>query len=105
MATRKAFLMTLKPGNQDEYKRRHDRIWPELQSVLKEHGVSKYAIFLNRDNDQLFAYAEIESEALWEQIAETEVCRRWWAYMKELMITDPDSKPVTIVLDEVFYLD
>jgi L-rhamnose mutarotase len=105
MATRKAFLMTLKPGNQDEYERRHDPIWPELQRVLKEHGVSKYAIFLNRNNDQLFAYAEIESEASWQQIAETEVCRRWWSYMKDLMITDPENKPLTIALDEVFHLD
>lgn len=101
---RKAFLMTLKPGKQDEYERRHRPIWPELQQVLKEHGVSNYSIFLNRGTDQLVAYAEIESEALWQQIAETDVCRRWWAYMKELMLTTPDNSPVTISLDEVFHL-
>jgi L-rhamnose mutarotase len=102
---RKTFLMTLKPGNQDEYERRHQPIWPELQKVLKEHGVSNYSIFLNRSTDELFAYAEIKSEASWQQIAETEVCRRWWAYMKDLMLTNPDNSPLMIGLDRIFHLD
>lgn len=105
MAIRKAFLMTLKPGSQDEYERRHQPIWPELRKVLKEHGFSNYSIFLNRGTDQLFAYVELESEASWQQIAETEVCRRWWASMKDLMLTTADNKPALILLDEVFHLD
>jgi L-rhamnose mutarotase len=102
---RKAFLMTLKPGNQDEYERRHKPIWAELQKVLKTQGVSNYSIFLNRTTEQLFAYAEIESEDLWNQIAETEVCQRWWAYMKDLMLTNPDNSPVAVTLDEAFHID
>ena len=102
---RKAFSMTLKPGNQDEYQRRHQPIWPELQKIFKEHGVINYSIFLNRGTNQLFAYVEIESEASWEQISQTEVCRRWWAHMKDLMLTNSDNKPVMIALDRVFYLD
>jgi L-rhamnose mutarotase len=102
---RKAFLMTLKSGNQDEYERRHKPIWAELQEVLKTQGVSNYSIFLNRTTEQLFAYAEIESEDLWNQIAETEVCQRWWAYMKDLMLTNPDDSPVAVTLDEVFHID
>lgn len=102
---RKAFLMTLKPGNQDEYAKRHNPIWPELQAVLKEHGVSNYSIFLDREHDRLFAYAEIESNDLWQAIAGTEVCRRWWDHMKDLMLTNPDNSPVAYMLDEVFHLD
>lgn len=102
---RKAFLMTLKPGNQDEYERRHQPIWPELQELLTSHGVANYSIFLDRRTGHLFAYAEIESEALWNQIADTEVCRRWWAYMKDLMLTNPDDSPLAVTLDEVFHLD
>ena len=102
---RKAFLMTLKSGNEDEYEKRHNPIWPELQQVLKEHGVHNYSIFLDRATDRLFAYAEIESEELWQKIAETAVCRRWWSYMKELMLTNTDSSPQAIDLDEVFHLD
>ena len=52
---RKAFRMTLKPGLQAEYERRHNPIWPELQAILKRHGVSNYSIFLERDTNQLFA--------------------------------------------------
>ena len=102
---RKAFSMTLKPGCQDEYERRHQPIWPELRNVLKEHGVSNYSIFLNRGTDQLFAYVEIESEESWQQIAETDVCRCWWASMKDLMLTNSDNKPKSITLDRVFHLD
>jgi L-rhamnose mutarotase len=79
-----------------------NQYWPELRKVLKEHGVSNYSIFPNRGTGQLFAYVEIESEASWQQIAQTEVCRRWWAYMKDLMLTTSDSKPVMIALDKVF---
>ena len=102
---RKAFLMTLRPGHQDEYERRHNPIWPELREVLKRHGVSNYSIFLERASDRLFAYAEVESEELWRQIARTDACRRWWAHMKELMLTDPDDSPLAVDLDEVFHLD
>jgi L-rhamnose mutarotase len=102
---RKAFLMRLKPGQQQEYERRHNPIWPDLQGVLKDHGVSNYSIFLDRSTDQLFAYAEIASEEQWHEIAETEVCRLWWAQMKDLVLTNSDNSPVTIALDEVFHLD
>jgi L-rhamnose mutarotase len=102
---RKALLMKLKPGCQDEYERRHNPIWPELQAVLKEHGVSTYSIFLDRRTDQLFGYVEIESNSQWEQIAQIEVCQRWWAFMKELMETNSDDSPVTTELAEVFHLD
>jgi L-rhamnose mutarotase len=103
--TRKAFLMTLKPGNQEEYERRHNPIWAELQEVLTNHGVHNYSIFLDRRTEQLFAYAEIESEELWKRIAESEACRRWWSHMKDLMHTNPDDSPVAMALDEVFHLD
>ena len=102
---RKAFLMTLRPGSQAEYGRRHAAVWPDLLEVLKAHGVRNYSIFLERGADRLFAYAEIESEELWRRIAETEACRRWWSYMKELMLTNPDESPVAVDLVEVFHLD
>jgi L-rhamnose mutarotase len=102
---RKGFLMTLKPGHQEEYERRHNPIWPELELVLQQHGVHNYSLFLDRDTDRLFAYAELESEELWEQLAGTEICRRWWRYMKELMLTRLDESPVMVGLDEVFHLD
>ena len=103
---RKAFLMTLKPGTWIEYEKRHSPIWPELEAVLKSHGVHNYSIYLDRgSNRRLFAYAEVESEDLWRVIAQTEPCRRWWTHMKDLMLTNEDDSPVTSDLDEVFHLD
>ena len=102
---RKAFLMTLKPDCQAEYERRHNPIWPELQTVLKDHGVSNYSIFLDRETDRLFAYAEIESEERWQAIAGTDVCKKWWAHMKELMLTNADNSPLSAELGEVFHID
>lgn len=97
--------MTLKPDHQAEYERRHNPIWPELEEILRRHGVRNYSIFLDRQTDRLFAYAEIESEDRWRQIAQTEVCRRWWRRMEELMLTNEDHSPLTNDLYEVFHLD
>jgi len=102
---RKAFIMRLKPNQQGEYQRRHNPIWADLQAVLKQHGVHNYSIFLDRETDKLFAYAEIESEERWAAIANTEVCQRWWAMMADLMATNDDNSPVTIALDEIFHLE
>lgn len=102
---RKAFLMKLKPGMQEEYERRHNPVWPEMAQLLKTHGVGNYSIYLDRQTDNLFAYVELESEQLWEEIARNEVCRRWWEHMEELMLTNDDASPVSIPLTEVFHLD
>lgn len=102
---RKAFVMSVNAGAEDEYTRRHQPIWTELADVLREHGVHNYSIFLHPETRQLFGYVEIEDEARWHAIAETEVCRRWWAHMAELMPSHPDHRPVSRDLREVFHLD
>ena len=96
--------MQLHLGQVEEYTRRHNPIWPELQQVLEAHGVRNYAIFLHPETLQLFACAEIESEARWQAIAETAICRKWWSHMRELMVTEPDDRPTRIALQEVFHL-
>ncbi len=103
--TRKAFLMSVNPGKEAEYERRHRPIWPELEAVLKAHGVHNYSILLHPATRQLFAYAEIESEEQWAAIAQTPVCRKWWAHMKDLMPSNPDNSPVSQPLKEVFHVD
>jgi L-rhamnose mutarotase len=102
---RKAFVMQVNPGAEAEYARRHNPIWPELEAVLKENGVTNYSIFLLPETRQLFAYAETEDEARWAAIAATPVCRRWWAYMKEVMPSNPDNSPTARELREVFHLE
>jgi L-rhamnose mutarotase len=101
---RLAFRMSVHRGRHAEYERRHNPIWPELEAVLRDHGVVAYSIFLDPETGDLFAYAEVESEERWRAIAETEVCRRWWASMRELMPANADSSPVSRDLREVFRL-
>lgn len=101
---RKAFAMSVNPGSETEYERRHRPIWPELEAVLKAHGVLSYSIFLHEQTRTLFAYAEIEDEARWEAIAKTVECRRWWTHMKDIMPSNPDHSPVAATLKEVFHL-
>lgn len=79
---RKAFVMQVNPDAHEEYQRRHNPIWPELEAVLKAHGAHHYAIYLDKERHLLFATVEIESEARWEAVASTEVCQRWWKYMR-----------------------
>ena len=101
---RKAFVMSVNPGSEAEYARRHQPIWEELAAVLRAHGVHNYSIHLLPETRQLFGYAEIENEERWQSIAQTEVCRRWWKHMADVMPANPDSSPVSAPLQEVFYL-
>ena len=102
---RKAFLVSVNPDAHAEYEIRHRPIWDDLAEILKRHGVANYSIFLDDETSQLFGYVEIESEELWRSIAETEECRLWWAYMRDIMPTNDDNSPVSRELKEVFHLD
>lgn len=102
---RKAFLMHVNPDQHDEYERRHRPVWPEMEDTLCAHGVHNYSIFLDPDTNMLFAYVEIEDEARWAAIAQTDVCRRWWQHMRDLMPSNPDNSPISTDLQEVFHLD
>jgi L-rhamnose mutarotase len=102
---RKAFVMSVRAGAEAEYERRHRPIWPELEQVLRDHGVRNYSIFLHEETRRLFGYAEIEDEEKWAAIAGNPVCQKWWAYMQELMPSNPDNSPVSIGLREVFHID
>jgi len=102
---RKAFVMQVNPDAHEEYARRHNPIWPELEAVLKDHGAHHYAIYLDKARNLLFATVEIESEERWNAVANTDVCQRWWKYMGDVMPSNPDNSPVSSALKEVFYLD
>lgn len=102
---RAGFVMSVNRGKEAEYKKRHDELWPEMKKALHEHGVHNYSIFFHPLSHQLFGYLEVDSVMKWKKIAETEVCRRWWAYMKDIMPSNPDNSPVSEPLIEVFHLD
>jgi L-rhamnose mutarotase len=102
---RKAFVMSVNAGQEAEYERRHRPIWKELHDVLAAHGVHNYSIFLHPETRQLFGYAEIEDEARWAAIAQTEICQKWWKFMGDIMPANPDNSPVSSGLREVFHID
>lgn len=102
---RKAFVLSVDAGHEAEYERRHQPIWQELADTLTAHGARNYSIFLHPETRQLFGYVEIEDEARWEAIADTEVCQRWWRHMADIMPSNPDGSPVGLPLREVFHLD
>lgn len=101
---RKAFRMSVHADCHDEYARRHQPIWRELEETLRAHGVQDYSIFLDPQTSDLFAYAVIDSEERWAAIAATDVCRRWWQHMRDLMPANPDDSPVARDLREVFHI-
>ena len=101
---RKALKMKVYSQYHGEYKKRHDEIWESLKNVLKSRGAHNYSIFLDGETDSLFAYVELESEELWNKVAETEECKKWWDFMKDIMETNDDNSPKSVELKEVFYL-
>ncbi len=102
---RKAFRMSINPGAASEYERRHRPIWRDLEETLLEHGVRTYSIYLDPDTLDLFGYIEVDDEAMWNRVASTEVCQRWWRHMRDLMPTHEDNSPVSRDLREVFHIE
>ena len=96
--------MQLREGQAEEFHRRHDPVWPQLQALLEDEGVSNFSIFLHPQTHQLFAYAEIASEERWDVITRAEVYRDWWASLRELVDVAEDNTPVATELRELFYL-
>lgn len=104
MITRQAFKMFLKPGMEAEYEKRHNAIWPELKQLLLEAGVYDYSIFWDKDTNILFAVQKNSGDGGSQDLGSTEIVQKWWAYMADIMETNPDNSPVSIPLPEVFYL-
>lgn len=102
--------MFLRPGMAEEYRFRHARIFPELKQLLTDSGVRNYSIFLdpapNLDGTyNLYAYQETIGDGGSQDLGQTEVCQRWWAYMADIMLTNEDLSPVSISMSELFHMD
>ena len=104
MAERIAFRMVLNPGQAAEYKRRHDAIWPELTTALRKAGVSDYTIWLDPETNHLFATLLLAEDNSLADVPKTEINRRWWDFMADVMATAPDNSPVEVPLTKMFHL-
>lgn len=100
-----AFTMKLKAGFKDEYKRRHDNIWPELEILLKEAGISDYSIFLDEKSNTLFAVQKSSGDDSAMDLSTREIVKKWWFYMADIMETNPDYSPLIKPLELVFHMD
>ena len=104
MPERIAFRMNLNPGQAAEYEKRHDEIWPELAQALKDAGVADYSIWLDPETSHLFAILTRTDDHTMDALPQTEVVRRWWKFMADIMQTQPDNVPVQVDLRRVFHL-
>lgn len=100
-----AFRMRLCPGQEAEYKRRHDEIWPELVALLKDAGISDYSIHLDRETGTLFGVLWRHDDHKMDALPLAPVMKRWWAHMADIMETKPDNEPVAVPLETVFHME
>ena len=96
--------MKLFKGRVEEYKKRHDEIWPELVALLKATGISDYSIFLDESDGTLFGVLKVSKKEKMDELPANDVMKKWWAYMSYIMETNADNSPVSIPLQEIFYL-
>lgn len=102
---RLAFKMHLNPGQKEEYKKRHDELWPTLKDLLKNAGISDYSIFLDEETNMLFSVLKVDDPLALDVLPQKEVMKEWWAFMKDIMASNADNSPVSIPLQEVFHLE
>jgi L-rhamnose mutarotase len=104
MPERFAFRMNLDPGRADEYRKRHDELFPEMHTALKEAGISDYSIWLDEETNHLFAILTRTDDHGMDRLPEHPAVKRWWAHMADIMETDENNVPTQIPLREMFYL-
>jgi len=100
-----AFKMYLKEGQKEEYRKRHNELWPEVAELLKKSGISNYSIFLDESTDALFAVQTISKEKGSQSLGHQEIIKRWWNHMADIMEVNPDNSPVSEPLEEMFYME
>jgi len=84
-----AWVLEVRPGHEEEYKRRHDEIWPEMLEALRAAGISNYNIF--RHGLTLFGYFETDDLARTQAIlADDPVNARWGEWMGPIMKVEVD---------------
>lgn len=100
-----AFVMHIKPGGEQEYRARHQQVWPALLTDLKAAGCQNYSIFV-RGLD-IFAYMEVaDFQRFLQAMANSEANARWQAFMDDILSLEPDPAiGFPFALEEVFHLD
>lgn len=100
------FKLKLKGDLQEEYKKRHDEIWPDMLQVLDKAGIKNYSIW--NIGKELFGYYEVEDFDYSNKVqAESEIVAKWNVYMQDLLESKTDKKgnvvPSIEYMDLMFY--
>ena len=97
--------MTLKEGKLEEYKRKHDEVWPEISEILRSSGVTNYSIYYDKKDNTLIEYMELTDDNTFDQMEELETIKKWNIFMKDLLVTTSkeDASPIVDELLEVFH--
>ncbi len=100
------FCLQVKRDRLDEYRTRHQAVWPEMQEALRQTGWHNYSLFL-RDDGLLIGYVETpDFERALALMAATDVNRRWQEWMSDFFEGIPGRKAdeQMQVIPEVFHL-
>lgn len=100
-----AFKMKLKPGFKEEYRRRHNELWPDVKKLLRDNGISDYSIFFDEETNSLFAVEKIDESIAWKDLSNEPVIKAWWAHLADIMDVNPDNSPIISKLEMVFHLE
>src|SRR5580698_9817139 len=101
------FVLQVKPDRIEEYRRRHNEVWPEMKSALRESGWNNYSLFL-REDGLLVGY--LETLDFREALAEMErrdVNGCWQRDMAHFFFLSGDTRPDQSMtpLEEIFHID
>ncbi len=104
---RVGFVLKVKANRLEEYKQRHEAVWPEMLAALRETGWHNYSLFLRADG-LLFGYLETPNfEQALAGMAKKEINTRWQAEMAPFFEALEGQRPDEgmLQLEEVFHLD
>ena len=102
---RVCFLGRVRPGRLDEYRERHENVWPEMRAALAEAGWGNYSLFMTGDG-LLVGYLETyDYQAALEAMGATDVNRRWQAEMSGYFVSDGSPDQSFLRIAEIFHLD
>jgi L-rhamnose mutarotase len=89
--TNYAWVLEVRPGYEEEYKKRHAEIWPEMVEALKNAGIRNYSIF--RHGLTLFGYFETDDlDRMIAILKDDPVNTRWGASMAPIMKIEGDER-------------
>ena len=78
-------------GLQDEYRRRHVEVWPELEEAIKAEGITSSVVYVAGDSVVVLVEHPTDIDGALERLGATEVNARWSEYFADVMATEPEQ--------------